>query len=276
MGRNAPATVGVPRRADRGGTWRQLRITLLLLVLAVVVGQTWMDRVRTTSWTDPLWIGIYPLNGDGSAAAARYVDALAPEAFAEIESFFAREAHRYGVSLDRPVQIELYAPPREPPPVLASGAGPLATVAWSLKLRWYAAHAQRDGTKPAPHIRVFVLYHDPEITPRVPHSLGLEKGLVGVVYAFADRGATGSNAVVIAHEVMHTLGATDKYDPVSAAPLYPQGFAEPQRQPRYPQRFAEIMAGRRPLSPAEFDMPDSLREVVVGALTAAEIRWVRP
>ena len=36
------------------------------------------------------------------------------------------------------------------------------------------------------------------------------------------------------------------------------------------------MAGRRPLSPAEFDMPDSLREVVVGALTAAEIRWVRP
>jgi len=63
---------------------------------------------------------------------------------------------------------------------------------------------------------------------------------------------------------------------VSAAPLYPQGFAEPQRQPRYPQRFAEIMAGRRPLSPAEFDMPDSLREVVVGALTAAEIRWVRP
>ena len=64
MGRNAPATVGVPRRADRGGTWRQLRITLLLLVLAVVVGQTWMDRIRTTSWTDPLWIGIYPLNGD--------------------------------------------------------------------------------------------------------------------------------------------------------------------------------------------------------------------
>jgi hypothetical protein len=245
-------------------------------VLAVVAGQTWMDRIRTTSWTDPLWIGIYPLNGDGSAAAARYVDALTPDAFADIESFFAHEAHRYGLSLDRPVQIELYAPPREPPPVLGRGAGVLATVTWSLKLRWYASHAQRDGTKPAPHIRVFVLYHDPAITPRVPHSLGLEKGLIGVVYAFADRGATGSNAVVIAHEVMHTLGATDKYDPASDAPLYPQGFAEPQRQPRYPQRFAEIMAGRRPISPAEYDMPDSLREVVVGARTAAEIRWSHP
>jgi hypothetical protein len=256
--------------------WRLLRITVLLLVLAVVAEQTLVDRIRTTSWTEPLWIGIYPLNGDGSAAAARYVAGLTPEAFADIEAFYAREAHRYGVSLDTPVQIELYAPPREPPPVLEAGAGPLATAVWSLKLRWYAAHADHDGAKPPPHIRVFVLYHDPEMTPRVPHSLGLQKGLIGVVYAFADRGASGSNAVVITHEVMHTLGASDKYDPASDAPLYPQGFAEPQLQPRYPQRFAEIMAGRRPISAAEFEMPDSLREVMVGALTAAEIRWSRP
>ena len=36
-------------------------------------------------------------------------------------------------------------------------------------------------------------------------------------------------------------------------------FAEPDRQPRYPQPSAEIMAGRRALSATDFDMPASLR-----------------
>jgi hypothetical protein len=36
------------------------------------------------------------------------------------------------------------------------------------------------------------------------------------------------------------------------------------------------MAGRRPLSETEAEMPDSLRDVVVGDRTAAEIRWLTP
>jgi hypothetical protein len=35
------------------------------------------------------------------------------------------------------------------------------------------------------------------------------------------------------------------------------------------------MAGRRALAPAQAEMPDSLQGVVVGPLTAAEIRWIR-
>ena len=255
--------------------WRQLRIALLLTVLAIVAGQSWMDRIRTTSWTAPLWIGIYPLNGDGSAAAERYVSALTPAAFTDIEAFFAREAARYDVQLASPVHIELYPRPRTLPPLLAPGSSVLATAWWSLKLRWYAARATREGARPAPNIRVFVLYHDPQRSARVPHSLGLQKGLVGVVYAFADSAADGGNSIVIAHELMHTLGATDKYDPQSDAPLYPQGYGEPQRRPLYPQPLAEIMAGRRALSATQVVMPDSLNEVVVGPATAAEIRWVR-
>ena len=46
---------------------------------------------------------------------------------------------------------------------------------------------------------MFVLYHDPALTPQVPHSLGLTKGLIGVVYAFATPDMDGENAVVIAH-----------------------------------------------------------------------------
>jgi hypothetical protein len=124
-------------------------------------------------------------------------------------------------------------------------------------------------------IRLFVLYHDPATLPTVPDSHGLQKGLVGVVHAFAVREMTGANNIVIAHELLHTVGATDEYDLASGAPLYPAGYADPGRKPLYPQAEAEIMAGRRALSPTEFDMPHSLAGVVVGPATAREIRWIR-
>jgi hypothetical protein len=84
------------------------------------------------------------------------------------------------------------------------------------------------------------------------------------------------NSIVIAHEVMHTLGATDKYDPETNLPQFPDGYARPDAPRRHPQAAAELMAGRRPLSETEAEMPDSLRDVVVGDRTAAEIRWLTP
>jgi hypothetical protein len=86
---------------------------------------------------------------------------------------------------------------------------------------------------------------------------------------------TRPNNVVIAHELLHTLGASDKYDYASLAPLFPIGYAEPEREPLHPQPLTEIMAGRRALDPQTFEMPDSLTEVRVGAATALELRWIR-
>jgi hypothetical protein len=45
--------------------------------------------------------------------------------------------------------------------------------------------------------------------------------------------------------------------------------------PRYPQRFAEIMAVKTPLSATEARMPDSLADERVGPVTAREIGWVK-
>jgi len=105
--------------------------------------------------------------------------------------------------------------------------------------------------------------------------VGLSKGRIGLVHAFASAALNETNAIVIAHEVLHTVGATDKYDPATNAPLFPQGFADADQRPRYPQQRAEIMAGRRAISEREHDMPDSLDDCVVGAATAAEIGWPR-
>ncbi len=256
--------------------WRNIRILFLLLVLAAVALQQWLERVHTQSWKDTLWVGVYPLNADGSRAAESYIEALSHKDFESIETFCAREARHYGVQLDEPVHIELYPESRELPPQLASGAGLLGVVWWSLELRWYAAHAGSVPGHTPSTIRLFVLYHDPSTLASVPDSHGLQKGLVGVVHAFAAREMTGSNDVVIAHELMHTVGATDKYDFATDQPLYPIGYAAPDQQPLYPQPAAEIMAGRRPLSAAQSEMPRSLADVVVGPATALEIRWTRP
>ena len=142
-------------------------------------------------------------------------------------------------------------------------------------MRWYAWKFGSAPGRPTPHVRVFVLYHDPALAPALPHSLGLRKGQIGVVHAFASDAMTATNAIVIAHEVLHTVGATDKYDLETDAPLFPDGFADPEQRPRYPQLRAEIMAGRRALSEHEQDMPDALDDCVIGPATAAEIGWLR-
>jgi len=250
--------------------WRALRITVLAAVLVVVAAGAWVDRRRTTDWDSTLWIGIFPVAADTRPATRRYVEQLDDDQFASIAAFFEREARRNGIALARPVRVQRYPPLQEMPPRLERDVGVLGRMAWSLRMRAYAWQHAGDTLA---DIRVFVLYHDPASTSSVPHSLGLQKGLLGVVYAFADPDMDGQNAIVVAHEVMHTLGATDKYEPRSGLPRYPDGYAEPAARPRHPQAAAEIMAGRIAVSADEAEMPDSLEDVVVGATTAAEIRW---
>jgi hypothetical protein len=76
----------------------------------------------------------------------------------------------------------------------------------------------------------------------------------------------------VAHEFLHTLGASDKYNPADGMPVYPTGFAEPEKSPRFPQRYAEIMGGRIAISDGDAIVPQSLKYVVIGARTAQEIR----
>lgn len=255
--------------------WRTLRIALLLLTLAGATFYTWRERTSSTDWDETLWIGVFPVNADGAAAGRDYIAALDPPRVADIERFINEEARRHGVTLTRPVRVDLYPEVFERPPDREPDASALSNIWWSLKLRLYARRNSHPAGRAPPTIRVFVLYHDPGRVSEVPHSVGLQKGLVGVVHAFADRDMTRVNNVVIAHEILHTLGATDKYDLTTLAPLYPEGFAEPQRNPRYPQEFAEIMAGRIAVDAGTFEMPESLGEVIVGAATAREIGWVR-
>lgn len=254
--------------------FRKIRIIVLLLVLASVAQSAWLAKSRATDWKSSLQVAVYPISGDSSPVAHDYIGRLRDDHFDAIEDFMQEQAGRYGITVLRPVDVALAPRIATLPPVPPGQPNPLSAALYSLKLRYWAWRAN-PGHQPTPQAKLYVIYHDPNRTAAVAHSLGLEKGMIGVVHAFAARSYTQQNNVVITHELLHTLGATDKYHPATNQPRYPDGYAHPERIPLYPQERAEIMGGRTPLSPAESMMPASLEETVIGPLTAREINWIK-
>lgn len=260
-------------RTKRSSGFRNLRILLLLMLLLVIALQQFNSHRRVSSWDTPLWAVVYPINADRSQISSDHIKSLTVEDFSVIEQFFIDEAAEYGLALEKPVSIKL-APPVETLPPAPPSSGNLAEIVWwSLKARWWAYNADT-FSGPTADIQLFVLYHDPDQHPQLDHSVGIRNGGYAFINAFASDSQGGSNAVIISHELLHTLGASDKYDPTNGRPQFPHGYADPQRQPLHPQSFAEIMGGRIPLSAAEATIPDSTDEVLIGTATAREIRWL--
>ena len=254
--------------------WRITRIAILLFILASVAQSAWLARSRTAEWRTSLRVVIYPINGDGSATSARYVSEVSPGTFESMGDFFSREGKQYNVAPTPPIDFFVAPPVKAQPPTPPFGGSTVSIMFWSLRLRYWA-YWNDTHKGPKPDVRVFVLYYDPAVRPKLPHSTGLQKGQLGVVHAFADPELDGSNNIVIAHEVLHTLGATDKYDPASNQPVFPDGYGDPEAKPLHPQRSAEIMAGRVAISETQADTPRSLKRVVIGAKTAREINWTK-
>ena len=252
--------------------FKHIRIGILLVILVIVAGNAWLTGLRTTDWDISLETVIYPVNADGSAATSSYIASLEGDDFEPVAHFMASEGQRYQLDLLTPITIELAPEVSTLPPPAPFGGGVLNIMLWSLKMRWWA---WRVDTYDGPgNIRIFVLYYDPKIHKELGHSLGLKEGLLCMVNAFADYRHAPSNNVIIAHELLHTLGATDKYDPQTELPVFPDGYADPQRKPLHPQRRAEIMGGLIPIEDGKGKMPSGLPRTVIGPLTAAEVGWV--
>ena len=254
--------------------FKAVRISILLFILFFVAVSTWLTQARSTDWNNSLWVKVYPINADGSQESTKYIANLKPRDFDGVESFLTREAAKYAVDVARPVRLELGEPVPEQPPQLGDSPHVLNIVLWSLKMRWWASSVTSDQDRIDPDVRIFVRYHAPDIAVTLENSAGLQKGMVGIVNGYASRRHRGTNNVILAHEFLHTLGATDKYNPANGQPIGPDGLAEPQREPLYPQRYAEIMGGRIAVAEDDAMMPKSLDYAVIGLLTAREINLI--
>jgi hypothetical protein len=252
-----------------------VRLAILLAVLLFVALGAWLDRSRSTDWDGTLRVTVYPIAIDKDSATTRFVAGLDADSFADIKGFIADEGARYGVDIDEPVSIRVSHALREPPPAAPTDPGPFSVALWSLRMRYWAWRVAANDPLPPPDVQVFALYHTPDGGQVAPDSTGLQKGLVAVTHVFSGNDAVASNQVVLAHEFLHTLGATDKYDRRTGQPLAPNGLGDPTQSPLYPQETGEIMAGRIATSATAAAIPDSLEQMTVGPVTAREIGWLR-
>ena len=178
------------------------------------------------------------------------------------------------MALQTPLKLQIARPLHQMPPAVPPNGKRLAIAIWSLKMRWWTWRRDREDNLPGADIQMFVLYRKSDGKQMPERSVGMQKGMYGIVNAYASRGMASRNRVVIAHELLHVLGATDKYDLATGQPLMPDGLADPYLKPLYPQGKAEIMGGRIALSRSRAVMPGSLRSCVVGQETAVEIGWL--
>jgi hypothetical protein len=257
-----------------GSFFKKFRIAILLLILVVVGLNSWLTKIRSTDWDRELWVIVYPINGDDSVVSAGYIRDLRQDVFSPIEAFMQREGRSYHIPVSTPFTIKLAHELSQRPPPRPHSNNVLDTIWWSLKTRYWTWKVN-DFKGPANDIQLFVLYFDPAQHEVLDHSIGLQKGMIGIVNAYASGQLEAKNNVVIAHEMLHTLGATDKYNFATNQPQWPEGYAAPKQRPLYPQTRAEIMAGRVPLTETKAAMPKSLYYTVIGEQTAREINWLQ-
>ncbi|MDH2431698.1 hypothetical protein QCD60_03905 [Pokkaliibacter sp. MBI-7] len=255
--------------------WKLIRLTVLLGALFLALQSTVWKSWQLSHWQRPVWVNVHLLNGDGEASTQHYMESLTNTDFADIETFLNEQAADYGLPLDQPIHLALDSQVQVlPPPQPEPGASALAIMWWSLELRWW--HWWRVENREHSDVDLFLVLYGPENLQRPQHAFGIEKLWMGVVYGYASKTLGEVNNVILAHELLHNFGATDKYDPQTLYPAYPGGFAHPEQQPLLPQRQAELMAGRIPLTPQQAEIPDDLSQVVIGKTTAEEIGWLAP
>lgn len=253
--------------------FKKIRIFVLLIVFATVVQQTFLDKADL-DWEDNFYVAVYPINADASAEVSTYIKTLTHDDFEPMAEYFAEEGARYNLGLRRPVEVQLGDIVQEIPSPPPTDGSVLSAMIWSLKFRLFAwQNSPKVNVKP--EIILYLLYYNPATNHALSHSTAIQQGRIGRVNLFGDKTYAKQNLVITAHELLHTLTATDKYDLATTLPIYPEGYADPDKSPLYPQDFAELMGGRVAVSENKAEIPKSLAQTLIGAKTAKEIGWLK-
>lgn len=256
-----------------------VRILILLTVLLAVAiwrAQVLRDESRRVDWTSYHQVLICPIVGPG--AVYRPIGNRLTEAETALSAWMADEFERWTRRDTVPVLFRFAdpvgtdaEPPRLPPP------GASFFERWRGVSRFLSFFQQHERLFPAPWphaTRIYLYVHAAadEAAYFDRHSVGTRRGRLGIVFASDDPARWGNTQCVIAHETLHTVGAVDHRDRAGNI-AYPAGYAEPDRQPRYPQDKAEVMALGIPRNQTDEWRVRTLDDIVIGRWTAADIGW---
>ncbi len=262
----------------RRATFFRVRVSILLFVLVAVcvyAAADWSRRRARNDWARPLLVGLVVV--EMGPVDERAVAALR-ERVHTLEAVLAGEAQRYGARTGTrpPFGVMVFGPVSmtQRPPTLV-GDGVLALLGYSIAKWRYVSALDRAANVDGRGLdaRIYLVAHPPGAGgTNFVEGVSESGGRTGFVEVNLDESMVDFALFVFAHELFHTLGASDKYDQEGYA-LVPAGLAEPDLVPLYPQRRAELMARGRPLAPRREVPPETLDELGVGSVTAAEIGW---
>jgi hypothetical protein len=254
-----------------------VRVSVLSLVLVAVLIYAARDRARRSArreWQRPLNVALILLQEPEVRPAAL---ARLQQRVEALEAVLEAEFARYGGDF-RPIYFRQFGPVPEasPVPVAASQPSLWQTLRLSLELGAFArANDRAAGLDRDDYDGKIYLRLSAPLSQRrsLVEGLGEDGGRIAVTNLELREDSADFGLFVVAHELFHLLGATDRYDAEGKA-LLPDGLGEPGLLPRYPQRRAEVMARGRVISPGVEEPPAQLEELSVGSLTAAEIGWL--
>lgn len=259
------------------GRFFQARLAVLLTILGGVLlwaGTDYHQRRARTTWQRPLRVALILVERERIEPST--IDLITSRA-RELERRLADEYRRHDGRDFTPFSLLVSAPisvERPPPAQGNDGALGLLTDTVARWL-WTRAVDARGGIDPSAYdARIYLVMKPARGGLAFVEGESELGGRVGIAQADIAPDMIDFSLFVAAHELMHTLGASDKYDADGRA-LYPAGFAEPARAPLFPQPGAELMARNRPLSASCELPPSTLDELFVGDVTARELGWRR-
>ncbi len=279
-------------RLDKREKFRKFRIgvlSVLLLGVGFWAWETYLQDHKTFAWDQPVRVAVVAVvEGDKQQQIDWFVQSFLSRAGAprknllEVEAWLQSEYERHtGDNLDifdlavrGPVHMKKRPPalPKHEDGFYERWSGIRNFLGYFKEI-----HKREDLLLGAYDITVFVYFYDEtdpvlKATFELFDSVASKRDGMGIVFAPLSRSKLGYTTQVVAHEILHTLGASDKYE--GNRSVFPQGYADPQQTPLFPQENCEIMSLGRPISKTEDEYVDSLDECVVGDVTAEEINWV--
>ncbi|MBX3230808.1 MAG: hypothetical protein KIT84_01215 [Labilithrix sp.] len=268
-------------KAKRKRRFFVVRVSILLFILFLVVLYAVRDlrsRRGRNAWDHTLDVAIVLVHAAGEPPIDPDAQRALEDRIPVLEDRLAAEAERHRPGLGKPLRFKLHGPVEvaAPPPSPASdGAVDLASQTIAMK-KWLADVDPRAGVVPEHwDTRIYVVARKPASERRsFVEGQSEQDGRIGSVAVELDASMADTTLFVVTHELMHTLGATDKYDAAGNTKL-PEGLADPDREPLYPQDRAEVMARNRVVAPGNETIPTSLDQLAVGPQTATEIGWRR-
>jgi hypothetical protein len=261
----------------RSKAFFRARVTVLLAILAVVLLWAWRDvrsRRERTTWERPLAVALVLVRQGRVDEAAV---AVFRGRVSKLETRLTEERRRYRADAMHPFMFTFAGPVdvgESPPKTGSDGLIDAAKHAWAM-WRWTVRVDEAARLESGAYdSRIYVVSRPPASAEReMVEGESEEGGRIGIVEVELDDTMADFALFVATHELFHTLGATDKYDDAGRT-LVPSGLAEPNREPRFPQAYAEVMARNRPVGPGIEVPPESLDELAVGPTTARQIGWV--